>query len=240
MTGKQTATGDAALTYEAIVDRILVLLGQAGALPNPIGLTPWDAFVRLSDLIHERFVVPSTTFTPIMRRLVFALGLAARPRHVVGVGTYVAYTFGWLLRDRADATCGPHIESAIGFDIDAEANLDARRNCTWLGHGKRVNFVDGDGCVGVATSKRSIDLLYIDLDTPETGKHAYGSVFKAALPHLNPGALILAHDACVERFQQDIEQYHRLVRESGMLLGPWSLPVDRCGLSVAALPGSRC
>jgi predicted O-methyltransferase YrrM len=233
MIEERASTERTSLTYEAIVDDLLILLGRAGALPEPVEPTPWEAFVRLSELIHERFVVPWTTFTPVMRRLVFALGLAARARHVVGVGTYVAYTYAWLLRDGADERCVPHLESAIGFDVDAEANALARRNCACLGHGERVSFIDADGCVGVARGKEPIDLLYIDLDAPDAGKRAYRTVLEAALPRLREGALILAHDSCVEKFRCDIEQYHDLVRRSVMLSGPWNLPIDSCGLSVA-------
>jgi predicted O-methyltransferase YrrM len=232
--GRGTSAGHQAPVYEEIIDDLLVVLGQSGALAVPVTPTPWDAFVSLSDLIHTRFVIPSTTFTPVMRRLVFALGCATHPKHLVGVGTYVAYTFGWLLRDGSNEASGPHLERAVGFDIDPSANALARQNCQWLDHGQRVEFVDTDGRIGIAAVGRPIDLLYIDLDSPDGGKAAYRDVLEAALPHLSPGALILAHDSCVARFQDDIEHYHRLVRESAILVGPWNLAFDACGLSVAA------
>lgn len=233
MTRGRTTDSRKTPSYEDIIDELLLVLGRAGALPVPVVPTPWDAFVLLSDLIHERFVIPSTTFTPVMRRLVFALGCVAHPSHLVGVGTYVAYTFGWLLRDRTNEASMPHLESAVGFDVDDQANVLARQNCSWLGHGQRVAFVDIDGCAGITADGRPIDLLYIDLDAPDCGKWGYRAVLEAALPHLNPGALILAHDPCVAKFRDDIEHYHRLVRESASLAGPWILGADECGLSVA-------
>src|SRR5260370_23434 len=96
-------TAQSELTYEEIVDSVVAMLQRAGVLPGDCVRTPWDSFLRLSNLIHETYKVPSTTFTPIMRRLLFALGLAARPLNVVGVGTYVGCTPSGFLRDRTDA-----------------------------------------------------------------------------------------------------------------------------------------
>jgi len=168
-----------------------------------------------------------------MRRLLFALGLAARPHNVVGVGTYVGYTFSWLLRDRSDTEAAPFFDAAVGIDVDSQANILARRNCAVLDHGVRLGFMDADGVVAVASLEKPIDLLYLDLDDPPRGKAAYQRVLQAAYPRLQPGALVLAHDPCVKAFEQDFAAYHYYVRESGLFSGPWILPVDVCGLSVA-------
>lgn len=223
------------LTYEEIVDRILDLLRREGALPADCVSTPWDAFVKLSDLIHESYEVPSTTFTPIMRRLLFALGFGARPRTVVGIGTYVGYTFSWLLRDRGDHESSPFCDAAIGIDVDAVANSLARRNCAAIGHGGRLTFLDGDGLTLITKLKDPIGLLYLDLDDPITGKAGYRQAIEAASPLLSPGGLVLAHDACVPRFAADFVAYHDYVRECGLFSDVWILPVDSCGLSVAAV-----
>ena len=234
-----TACGDASppvvggATYEGIADQVVASLASAGALPAPSAPAPWDAFLRLSHRVHGHFMVPATSFTPIMRRLVFALGFAAQPRVLVGIGTFFGYAFAWLLRDRGDGESGPHVEAAIGIDIDREANVVARRNCGCLGHGRRVVFVDGDGRTEAARIGSAIDLLYIDLDESETGKAGYRDVLAAALPHLAPGALILAHDACLPKFQADLFAFHRAVEDEPVLAGPWILPADECGLSVA-------
>lgn len=226
-------------TYEGIVDGILALLQRAGALPPRPEPTPWDAFLRLSDVIHTTYEVPSTTFTPIMRRLIFALGFKARPRVIVGVGTYVGYTFSWLLRDRADGESAPFCESAFGIDTDAAANKLARRNCAAIGHGGRLTFMDGDGVALLPQFKEPIDLLYLDLDDPATGKAGYRRALEAASTLLRPGGLVLAHDACVGKFASDFDAYHGYVQESGLFSGTWVLPVDHCGLSVAAVRRGR-
>jgi predicted O-methyltransferase YrrM len=219
-------------TYENIVDRLLDLLRQEKALPASPASTPWDAFLRLSDLIHETYEIPSTTITPMMRRLLFALGLAARPRHLLGIGTYAGYAFSWLLRDRTDPEATPFLVDAVGVDVDRRANALARRNCARLGHGDRLTFRDVDGVAALRGSRQEIDLLYLDLDDPRTGKAGYRAALEAAAPRLRSGALVLAHDACVPRFEQDMRSYHEFGRDSGLFANVWVFPVDFCGLSL--------
>jgi predicted O-methyltransferase YrrM len=224
-------------TYEEIVDAIVERLRKADVVPPSAGPIPWNAFVRLSDLIHATYEVPGTTFTPMMRRLLFGLGHAAQSSTIVGVGTHVGYTFSWLLRNRVDeeSLAVGRWRSAVGIDMNAGANTLARRNCSVLGHGDRLTFLDADGVDGVSRSDGIIDLLYLDLDDPARRKAAYRDVLEAAIPRLRQGALILAHDPCVPVFQQNFADYDRFVTGSGVFRGPWVLRVDSCGLSVAVV-----
>lgn len=228
-----TQTSD--VTYEDIIDGLLDLLRRADCLALADLPTPWDSFLRLSDLIHNSYEVPSTTFTPVMRRLLFALGYASQARNIVGVGTYVGYTFSWLLRDRSDPEAAPYCEMAVGIDVDSSANALARRNCDLLGHGQRLTFIDSDGEAAIADSDWPIDLLYLDLDDPATGKSGYKRVLKTALDHLRPGALVLAHDPCVPAFRKDFESYNELVNGCERFRRSWTFPVDVCGLAVAVV-----
>jgi predicted O-methyltransferase YrrM len=222
------------LTYEGIADNIVKFLRYAGALREETSTTPWDAFLRLSETIHCSYQIPSTTFTPMMRRLVFALGVAARPSTLIGIGTFVGYTFSWLIRNRSDRAT-VHCERALGVDVNARANAIARKNCSVLGHGDRLTYMDADGCTALKELSASIDLLYLDLDDPHSGKSGYRTVLNSAVQHLRPGAIVLAHDACVRRFKKDFDQYHNYVRKSGLFWGPWIFPVDDCGLSVTVM-----
>ncbi|HKR11331.1 MAG TPA: class I SAM-dependent methyltransferase [Pyrinomonadaceae bacterium] len=223
------------LTYEDIIDGLLDLFRRTDSMPAAVSPTPWDSFLRLSTLIHKTYEVPSTTFTPVMRRLLFALSYASQARNIVGVGTYVGYTFSWLLRDRTDPETAPYCEMAVGIDIDSNANELARRNCDRLGHGRRLTFIDGDGEVAIANSDWTIDLLYLDLDDPATGKSGYKRVLETALDHLRPGALVLAHDPCVPAFRQDFDSYNDFVNGCEMFSRSWILPIDACGLAVAVV-----
>jgi hypothetical protein len=226
-------------TYEEIVDQVVRRLHAGGALRSGAD-TPWDGFLRLSDRVHASFRVPGTTITPIMRRLLFGVGLAARPRCLVVAGSYVGYAMAWLLRDRADPRCAPFVERAYAIDVDPAANRLAQGNLASLGHGGRVRFLDTDAAGALATIEEPIDLLFLDLDDPDTGKAGYVDVLLAARRRLAAGALVIGHDPCVERFASDFASYHRLVETEPWVHGPWVLPVDECGLSVAvtaAVPG---
>jgi predicted O-methyltransferase YrrM len=222
------------VTYEEIIDKMVGLLADAGLLRSSPATTPWDAFLRLSDRVHGNFEIPTTTFTPIMRRLVFALGMMARPRNIVGVGTYVGYTFSWLIGDRADEAARPCFETAIGIDIDSRANELARRNCAVLGHGDRLKFLDSDGFAALRSCTDPIDLLYLDVDDKVTGKAAYRDLLQAAVPRLRPKAIVLAHDPCVASFRRDFDAYHEFINTSESFAEALVLAVDECGLSVTA------
>jgi predicted O-methyltransferase YrrM len=221
-----------ASTYEELVEGVVAMLHRRGAVRSGAP-TPWDSFLDLSCVVHETFEIPATTITPIMRRLLFALGFAARAEHLVGVGTYVGYAFSWLLRDRSDGRSAPFCASALGIDVDRDANELARRNCARLGHGARVCIADADGTLRRSYPTRPIDLLYLDLDEEERGKAGYVPALRAAMPRLRPGGLILAHDPCVPKFRADFAAYDDFVLGSPRLDGPWTLPVDECGVSVS-------
>jgi predicted O-methyltransferase YrrM len=227
------------LTYESIVEGLLASLHSAGLLASPPPPVSWDSFLRLSNLVHQRFQIPATSFTPMMRRFLFALSHAASPKSIVGVGTFVGYTLAWLLRDRADAESGPFVEHAIAIDVDPEATATAARNCAWLGHGGRLKFVAADGAAAIGALDRGIDLLYLDLDDPYRGKSGYCDVVLAALDTLHPGTLVVAHDACEAVFHADMKRYNALLRSLGCFQGPIVLPIDPCGVSVAAFRGAR-
>ena len=66
-------------TYEELIDMVIASLRGRRMLPDGEQSTPWDAFARLSERIHLNYHIPHTTVTPVMRRLLFALG-AGRPR----------------------------------------------------------------------------------------------------------------------------------------------------------------
>ncbi len=225
------------VTYEEICDVVVGELAQSGYVPAGDLSVPWDAFLRLSDIVHQRFVIPSTTITPIMRRLLFALGWASRKRHLVGVGTFVGYAFAWLLRDRRDATGGPHLESGLAVDLDPAAVALSVNNCRVLSHGERLDLRVAEGASLLRSLGRPIDLLYIDVDDPIEGKQAYASILEAALPWLEPRALVLAHDPLVPQFLDAFAAYHNLVQSCGAFAATCTLPVDECGLVVSVRAG---
>lgn len=223
------------LTYEEIAELIVNRLTAEGVLAPERRRVPWPAFLRLSSLVHDQFEVPGTTLTPMMRRLLFAVGHAARASTVVGAGTYVGYAFAWLLRDRRDPEAGPFCDRGIAVDISSAATALAARNLAWLAHGKRVRAVRGDAVEVLSGAPGPIDLLFIDLDDPARGKADYAEVLRVARGSLVSGAVVLAHDPCVPRFEDDFRRYDAMIAALG-LDGPWVLPVDACGISIARVP----
>lgn len=223
-------------THDQVAEFALEVLLRGGALPRREFTPDWAAFSRLSQRVHERFEIPSTTFTPIMRHLLFLLGTYAVPRRIVGAGTFVGYTLSWLIRDRTDSPPGQAPEEVVALDVDAEATATARRNLGLLNHGHRVEARAQDAVAYLTRRCAPVDCLYIDVDAPDGRKGIYADVLGAALGSLRRGALVLAHDPCVALFAEAFERYHRLVEGHPRLAGPWVLPVDACGLSVAVVP----
>lgn len=217
---------------EDVIEGVVQHVLDATATPRSLPAGLWTDFLELSDVVHAHYTIPATTITPIMRRLLYAIGRAAAPQHVVGVGTYVGYAFTWLV---GDATRSVRLERAVGVDVSPVANSLARANCDVLGHGDRLAFVDGDGGDVITACRVPIDLLFLDLDDPETGKADYRRVLAAALPRLEPGSMVLAHDPCVPRFGADFAAYHRFLDECATVQRHWVLPVDQCGLTLAVV-----
>ncbi len=213
-----------------IAGQVVEIVGRGGG-PLDASRVDWREFERLAALIRPSFIVPSTTITPVMARVLFALGAARAPRAVLGIGTYVGYGFAWLLgRDR-----GLGARSAVGIDVDAVANTIARHNLALLGYGDRLRIIDGDGIALAPQHASDAELLFVDLDDPTTGKTGYRDVLSGVVEDLPPGALVLAHDPSVPKFSDAFRFYVDYARESGRLARDWVFPIDDCGLSVLLL-----
>ncbi len=210
---------------EAMARRVWELCGEPDR-----GALDWDRFVALAERIAA-FDTPSTTFTPAMSGLVWALGRQAAPTYAVGVGTYVGHTFAWLTGLAGDNEADARFTAV---DIDSDATARARLNLGTLGFGDRLEAVCADGCAFLSAGGPAIDCLYLDIDDPETGKAGYLDLLRASLPRLAPGALILAHDVLVPRFEADFVSFLGYIGNSKHLKGPWTLDVDACGLVAAA------
>lgn len=214
-------------THEELVDRLVQGLATRVPLSSARSCR-WGDFGEYSRLVHTSFEVPSTTVSPVMRRLLFALGHASAGT-LVGVGTYVGYGFAWLVGGMWSASS---LTVAVGIDIDIDANAIARRNFASLPFADRVHFVDGPG-EEIDHSDEPVDVLFLDLDDSVTGKSGYTDILEKAAHRLSPGALVVAHDPCVERFAADFIRFHAAIGSSPMLEGPWILPVDSCGITLA-------
>jgi predicted O-methyltransferase YrrM len=217
---------------ERLIERLLARLPLFDEAPT--GRISWPAFRDLSDKVFAGFAVEWTSLSLTMCRTLFALACCGRPRAVLVLGSHVGLAGAFLLRDRTDARCNPPVECFVGIDPDEAATAVARRNCALLGHGARASILATTGQQYLAAPERRFDLLLIDIDDPATGKADYAELLQLALPHLEPGALVLAHDPLVARFGPDMDIFHDWIAADPRLTGPWILPVDDCGLTVAA------
>jgi predicted O-methyltransferase YrrM len=139
--------------------------------------------------------------------------------------------------------------SLHSLEHDAAWAARTRRGLEQRGSGGRVELIEAPlrphpvaepesgwyDTGALAALPRGIDLLLVD--GPPGALAANGEARYAALPllapRLAPGALVVAHDPCVCRFAADFAAYDRAIRASGRLRGPWVIPVDPCGLSIA-------
>jgi predicted O-methyltransferase YrrM len=224
-------------TLEEVADFALQILKTAGIVHPDAPEPDWDYFVGVQRKI-ERFEVPWTTITSAMRRFFYALSATAGPERMVGAGTYAGFGFAYLTMGHARGQGSPTLVEAVGLDIDAEATALARRNATLLDLGEQLRFEQAEAITWLRDCRTPISLLYIDIDVPSHRKSGYIDVLEAARPKLTPGALIVAHDACVPLFASDFERFHAAIKQDSGLIGPQVLPLDECGVSVCRVAAS--
>lgn len=183
-----------------------------------------------SDLSSREITVPKTTITPIMERFLFSCTSPLDVREVVVLGSYYAYATLWL----AGGLMRRRGARVTGFDIDAEACTAARRNAhVALGSDWPIRFECDDAYRGAARyANRSVDLLLIDVEERES-KREYVGLARSWLPKLASGAILLAHDPMVEKFEADFELFHEFVEGSEYVSDCVTLPLDFCGIDVA-------
>jgi predicted O-methyltransferase YrrM len=213
--------------FEEVADFAVQILKTGGIVGAAAPKADWEAFAKAQHKI-EWFDVPWTTVTSVMRRFFYALSTAAEPERMVGAGTYVGFAFAWLVMGHTRG-----LVEAVGLDIEPQATALARRNCTLLNLGTRLRFEQAEAVGWLAARRNPISLLYIDIDAPGVRKSGYVEVLEAARPSLTPGALVVAHDACVPLFAADFEHFHNLISSDSGFLGPVILPLDECGVSVS-------
>jgi predicted O-methyltransferase YrrM len=210
------------------IDQLLRLIAPRLNLSSS---SDWIAFEAQSNLVSSHFKVPHTTCTTVMSKLLFGLGSAVNPHVAVGVGTFVGYCFAWLL-----GVSGPrkNLQEVHLIERDDKSNRMARDNLKSLGYGSKLWFHTGEGenFSLSQVSRRGIDLLFIDIDHPESGKALYTDILDRFTPSLNPGSIVIAHDPCVPKFQSDFRRFHDYVRHSGYYAGPWIIPIDANGISI--------
>lgn len=231
------ATGAAATRLtrrqaDELVASVVRRLRAGGLLPAGARFDA-EAFHRLRERVHACFDVPQTSVTPLMARLLFAIGDGLRPRRLLVIGSYCGNTLVWLAgRAVLDDDTGA---VAIGCDVDEQACGIARSNFRRLAANHIVGIETADGHRVAAAHRQPWDLLLLDADSATDRKAVYESLLDAALPWLPPGSVVLAHDTALPLFAGDLAGYLRRTRDRSVFAASAHLAVDPCGLEMSVV-----
>jgi predicted O-methyltransferase YrrM len=195
----------------------------------PIGEVRWELFHEFRKRVHENFYVPETSITTLTSRLLFGVGCLAQPRRVVGIGTYYGNAICWLVAAGFSPRRLYDGEVAVAIDVDDEAARGFGQNAERVGLAVESVGTDGIGWLEANTDR--IDLLFLDLDSPERGKADYTTCFEAAQDELAPAALVVAHDYYEEKFAEDMKRFEKVVSPRARKF--MTLQTDAYGLAVA-------
>lgn len=217
---------------DALTASVLGKLGAAGFLPEPHTEFDPAAYRALDDRVRAAFEVPHTTMTSLTRRVLFGLAAAHQPSTVLVLGCFVGYAAVWVF--------GPALPPAplypaarlTACDVFPPAVDGARANFAALGAGAAVDVVLSDAADLLAGLDGSIDMLFLDVDSPDEGKRAYAPLLAAARPLLAPGALVLAHDVTHPYYLDDVAPYRAMTRDKTLFRRTALLELDPCGLEV--------
>ena len=217
---------------DALAVQVLLKLRDGGFLPAPVF---WpDQFRELDDFVRQNFEVPHTTMTALARRILFGIAVTAKPSTAVVLGSFVGYGAVWLFGPALLPEPLFQATSLVACDIFPPAIAQAARNFSAFGStlvDLRVQAAEQL----LAEFSQPIDLLYIDVDSAETGKRMYADLLRAAVPLLAPGALVLAHDVTHPFYLEDVASYQSLVRDRRQFRRTATLEIDPCGLEVTVV-----
>lgn len=221
---------------DELAGRVVDAAIEAGIVPAANPEPPdWARFAAFRHHVEEAFTVPETSITPLLARVLYGIAHAARPRRVLGIGTYAGNGVVWLLGP-GFADNGTYLaDAAAALDVDGDATELARGNFARLGTLPAVDCLTLDGHRAAAELDAGWDAVWLDAEDPDAGKAVYLTLLDALRPALAPGCLVLAHDVCVPKFREQLAPYLAAVRRPEEFAGSVSLELDECGLEVSRL-----
>lgn len=215
-----------------IIHSVLAWLQQKGIAPASAAFDE-DAFDELRRQVKEKFVMPGSSVTPVMERLLYMLSSLKRPRRVIGLGTYYGNAFVWAI----GSSCGPgqmyQAEQVYGVDIDPGATDGARKNLKKLTHTDQVQFIAEDGLKTVERLPGPFDYVFLDVGSPGLGKGLYLELLHKLYDKVEPGGWVLAHDTVVPPFAEQLAEYLAFVRDKKNFRESISFDVDPFGLELS-------
>lgn len=215
---------------DALADRVLAHCRAEGVTDPDAPAPSWPGFHAFRGKLQETFDIPTTTLTPLAGRVLYGLAAARRPASVAVLGCYAGNLLAWTAGPGFGPGATYEGRRALGLDVDAPAVALANGNLRRAGFGPGATAVTGDAfdADGHAAG-RKWDLLLIDVDVPGSRKSGYARLLERWIPHLAPGALVIAHDVCHPVFRWDLGSYQDFVLASGAAAST-TLPIDECGL----------
>lgn len=222
---------------DELAGRIVARTMEAGVVraARPDCAPDWGRFAAFRQRVEDAFHVPETTITPLLARVLYGIADVARPRRVLGIGTFAGNGVVWLLGPGFSDTGAYQAEEAAALDIDVEATELARANFERLRTLAPVRCLALDGHRAAERLASGWDAVWLDAEDPAAGKAVYRPILEALLPILAPGCLVLAHDICVPKFRDQLALYQEAVRDPARFAGSVSLELDDCGLEVSRL-----
>lgn len=191
------------------------------------------AFGELRREVKSKFVIPGTSITPVMERLLFMLSSVKRPRHAIGVGTYCGYALVWVI----GSSCGRgklyDMEKVYGIDIDEPVTKQARTNFSNLENTDHIELMAEDGLAAVERINGPFDYVYLDVESKELGKGLYLELLKKLYEKIKLGGWVLAHDTTASPFAKQLQGYLAYVRDSKHFRESISFDVDPFGLELS-------
>lgn len=214
----------------AIVDEALLALRDRGIIPR--ASYDRDAFAAHREAVRESFEIPWTAISPRQERLIWALNAIRRPARMIAAGIFCGFTFIC----NAGAGVGPgavyDAEDLVGVEIKAEEADRARRNVETVAPNGPARIVAADAVEFVRDYCGMIDLLYLDANGDRgRGKGIYLEILEAALPHMAPGALVLAHNSV--NSAEKLADYLAFVRDPQNMTASVNVVLDGEGLEVS-------
>ncbi|NOT07866.1 MAG: hypothetical protein HOP28_06635 [Gemmatimonadales bacterium] len=179
----------------------------------------------------QQFEVDQTGFSAMMLYFLYAVGVMSDAKRVVGIGLYAGISFCTLTAGARDAN-GDEVQG-LGLDENPDHVAASRLNAHRSGLDNLIEFIAGPPRIALGAVKAPIDLFMLDVHHPVREKDDYLPLARQATPLMRPGSILLAHDACVPRWQGVIDELVGFLRGSGCYDGPWTLPVDSTGILVA-------
>lgn len=220
---------------DTLAEKVLTHCVESGVLTDRALGTSWDEFHHLRARLTGSVDIPMTSLTPLLARVLFAVGGAARPARVAVLGSYAGNLMMFLTAQGFGPGAAYDGRLALGVDVDESAVALARNNLASAGyHNALMCAADAFDAEALARPSGPFDALLIDIDDPVERKGGYTRLARRWLPHLAPGALVLAHDVVHPRFTPGMREYLDFV-EGPEFAATTTLPIDACGISISVL-----